>query len=770
MIAAVVFTVMLLTSSIMIPIAPDTPEYGSEFEESNQETYDYTPRNLLSPDLERKLAMEGGLSAEYDVIIQFHDKPTLDMKNALKSLNFGLRHEFRVLNGVSGTAKGYDLVRISESGAVAHIEINYPMQKDMEMSLSVINATKAWDSQILRFNQSVGNIDGTGVTVCVVDTGIDASHPDMDYGTKTIFNLHDIGGGNFVEIENSDLNYGHGTHVAGTVAGNGDASAGARSGVAPGANLIGLSVSIPEQMSDPSMETYISGLEWVYENSKPGNNPYNIRCATNSWHATEGEYDPDMALTVITEMITFENNVLTTWSAGNDGRDDPEGTYITTSQQGNTPCAIVVAAYERDGSAVTDFSSRGQVGWNHTYPDVGGPGRRIWSCAARRTLISGLSYTGGDTNPYYLAISGTSMSTPHIAGAVALLWQAAPSMKISYIHEDYSGEDPEGWYANDLTRVHEVELILEASATYLEPTEEHGVLVGNESTLPGWNGAPTDYVQGYGIINMQKAVGIALALEELRTRYPEENITVFDAIENYERITEKRTVQVDTDVLETHWAGEYSRFHGTLGEALSMVNQTKKVYIPEGASTVKATLTYAAVDREDLKAVDLAITVDYGDDGSVDFTGGLSGLGSGVKEYELDASANAGDVWTFDLVGQGIKIQNPLDEQNYVELRAEYDITLNVIFQEDANANHTRHSPIYSEFTPGEPSQSYSGSSINKTLYVYDLSKVRYTPPGEGEEEDEGMDFPLGFCLLGAAVIVLILIAVVAIRKKMKNK
>jgi subtilisin family serine protease len=410
------------------------------------------------------------------------------------------------------------------------------------------------------------------------------------------------------------------------------------------------------------------------------------------------------------------------------------------------------------------------VGWNHTYPDVGGPGRRIWSCAARRTLISGLSYTGGNRNPYYLAISGTSMSTPHIAGAVALLWQAAPSMKMSYIHEDYSGDDPEGWYSNDLTRVHEVELILEASATSLEPTEEHGVLVGNESTLPGWNGAPNDYVQGYGIINVQKAVGIALALEELRTKYPEENITVFDAIENYDRINERRTVQVETDVLETHWSGEYSRFHGTLGEALSQVNQTKKVWIPEGAATVKATLTYAAVDREDLKAVDLAITVDYGDDGSVDFTGGLSAMGAGVKEYELDASSNAGDVWTFDLIGQGVKIQNPLDEQNYVELRAEYDITLNVVFNEDADANHTRSSPIYSEFTPGEPSQSYSGIKINKTLHVYDLSKVVYTPPEEPEEEDEGMDFPLGLCLLGAAVIVLILIAVVAIRKKLKQK
>ena len=108
------------------------------------------------------------------------------------------------------------------------------------MSLSVVNATKAWDSQVLRFNRSLDNIDGTGVTVCVVDTGIDASHPDMDYGTKTIRNLKsDSGTGPWYEIENGDTSSGHGTHVAGTVAGNGDASAGQRAGVAPGGGARG---------------------------------------------------------------------------------------------------------------------------------------------------------------------------------------------------------------------------------------------------------------------------------------------------------------------------------------------------------------------------------------------------------------------------------------------------------------------------------------------------------------------------------------------------
>jgi len=774
MIATVIISLLLLSSATLLPADLEVSKDDLSIEITDAKNafpvIDHTPRRLLSPDLEKKLATKGGLDAEYDVIMQFHARPTLDMKNALRTLNFGLRHEFKVLNAVSGTVWGVDLLKITELTGVSHIEINYPMKPDMDMSLGVVNATKAWDSHILRNEQYLGNIDGTGVTVCVVDTGIDASHPDLDYRTKTLFNLHDVGGGNFVELENSDLNYGHGTHVAGTVAGNGDASAGARSGVAPGANLIGLSVSIPEQMSDPSMETYISGLEWVYENTKPGNNPYNIRCVTNSWHATVGEYDPDMALTIMIEKLTYENNVLSTWSAGNDGRDDPEGADITTSQQGNTPVAIMVAAYERDGSAVTDFSSRGQVGWNHTYPDLGGPGRSIWSCAARRTLISGFTYVGGNQNPYYLAISGTSMSTPHVAGLTALLWQAAPSMKLSYLHEDYSGDDPEWWWNDPRTLVHEAELIMEASSTYLDPSEDTGVLAGNESVLPGWGGLTQDYVQGYGIMNVQKAVGIALALEELRSLYPEVNITVFDAIENYERISEKRVIEESTDVLETGWEGEYSRFQGTLGESLSQANQTKKVFIPEGASKVKATLVYPPMDREDLEAVDLAISIDYGDDGSVDFTGSLSAIAPGQKEYEVDASSNAGDVWTFDIIGQGVKIQNPFDEQSYIELRTEYDLTVNVFFNEDVTVNHTRSSPIYSEFTLGDPSSSHDGTTINKTQYVYDLSNVLYTAPEEEEDEDDGFQFPLGFCLLATAIIVLVLIAVVVYKKKFVKK
>ncbi len=761
----VLISILIITSSLGFPL--DFNSKPGDLETANFEI-EISHARLFSKDLEKILETKAGLSSEHDVIIQFNNELSNKEWDILNDLDINIKRKFKVLNGISATIRGTKLKALAKYNFVGHIELNYPMIRDMEMSLSVVNCTRAWDSQVLKFGKPIENIDGNGVTVCVVDTGIDAGHPDLDYREKTLFNMHDIGNGNFVEMENSDVNYGHGTHVAGTVAGNGDASAGARSGVAPGANLIGLSVSIPEQASTPSVETYISGLEWVYEHSRPGNNPYNIRCATNSWHSSVGEYDPDSALAIITEKITYENNVLTTWSAGNDGRDDPEGTTITTSQQGNTPVAIMVAAYERDGSAVTDFSSRGRVGLNHTYPDLGAPGRSIWSCAARRTMISGGSYVGGNDNPYYLAISGTSMSTPHIAGTVALLWQAAPSMKVSYIHEDYSGDDT-SWSTNSRTLVHEVELILEASCKYLEPTEEHGVLVGNKSSFRGWNGKYADYVQGYGIVDVQKAVGIALALEELRTKYPTENITVFDAIENYKRISLKKNIEEPSNVLTTHWEGEFSRFQSNLGSALSSVNQTKKIFIPQGASEVEVDLFYSVVDRGELKATNLDITIDYGDDGTIDYRGDFSGAGSGTKKYIIPVSGNDNQVWTFDLIGQGIKIQNPFKETNYVELRCEYNINLIIYFETNVMINFTRSSSIYSELQFNEHLGSHPTQTINKTTLIYDLSKVEYTPYVHEEPSEEPQNFLSIFCF-SSIIIIGIIITVIFIYKKIKKK
>jgi serine protease AprX len=711
----------------------------------------FPPVNVKAfPELSRDLydVLDRG-DRELNLIVQFRDGPSKKELDWLGSLGFEVKRTLSTIDAVSiiGPRDAFDA--LSTRMSIAYIENNDPVVSDMEMGTNVINATQVWASLRDTPLGILGPIDGSGVTVAVVDTGIDAGHPDLDYGSKTIVNVYDAGNNIWLESENTDMNAGHGTHVAGTVAGNGDASAGARRGVAPGANLIGVTISMPESSTTPTEDGYIQGLEWVYLNSRPGSNPHNIRVVTNSWHSTVTEYDPESALTKVIEKITFENNVVSTWSAGNDGRDDPEGNELTTSGQGNTPVAIMVAAYERDGSAVTDFSSRGRVGANHTYPDIGAPGRSIWSCSARRTVISAGTYVGGNTNPYYLAISGTSMSTPHVAGLAALLWQAAPSMRMSGLHEDYSGDDPAGWYGNPNTRIHEAEWILEASARYLSPTPEHGN-VGGDTDSTGWGGKPIDYVQGYGLVDARRAVGIALTLERLRRMCADPSeITVLDAIKAYDGQGVAGTTIVSTTTAIAEWSGEFSRYNDQAMNPLSLVNQTKYLTVPMGATRAVVTMTYSGLDVSEFKAGDLSFTIDTNGDGTVDQESGLSFLDGGVDTMELDAAG--GDIWTFGIVGRGLKAPRPFQGTNYVELRMEYDIS--VSFELGGNMTQPARgmNAVHACILPAEGQAIEGPSSVD--VFVYRLRKLEL-PQDErgGGEEGEGPPLLLVLVILIAII------------------
>ncbi len=686
----------------------------------------------LKPPPESRLHPDIGSSTDawLRVIIQFHGTPTARDLEYLGVRDVQVRINYSALPAVAAVGPREGILALADLGSVRFVEIDEVAVRDMEVSTSVINASRVWSTEVVVSGRHRGPITGSGITCCVVDTGIDAGHPDLDYGDKTLFNMH-YDGVNWAEMENSDLSIGHGTHVAGTVAGNGDASAGARRGVAPGGNLIGLSAGNIETEGN-----YLKCLDWVYLNSRPGFSPYNIKLATNSWHTTVGEYDPNSALSQVIEKLAFENNVLTTWSAGNDGRDDPEGTGITTSQQGTTPVAIMCAAYEHDGSAAAEFTSRGQVGLNHTYPDVGGPGVRIWSCSARRTVISGGTYVGGNTNPYYLAISGTSMSTPHVAGLVALIFQAAPGAGISAIHEDYSGDDPEGWYSNPLTLVHDVELILEATATKLPSTPDHGVPVPDNST--GWGGRPIDYVQGYGNVNADMAVGLALTLQRLRDLNPGRYISVHHALRTYEDAVTRREATMETDRMAASWSGEFSRYNDQRG-GFSAVNQTKTVFVPLGATEAVVDLLYASVDTTDWSAGDLWFTIDYGEDGSVDYTSSQTPSLSGARHVSIPVSGdNAGRNWLFDIAGRGVKRLRPLVERSYMELRMEYEMSVEVVMDTAGNATAGGAYVAHEDYRAGAVmysfvggSSSYSGGNVTMVASFYDMDNIEFIPGRE---------------------------------------
>jgi hypothetical protein len=560
----------------------------------------------------------------------------------------------------------------------------------MENSTAAINATRVWNS-IIQDGSSLQypEIDGRGVTVVVVDSGVDTGHPDIK--GKTIMSLKSDSNLAWYEIENSDTSSGHGTHVAGTVMGDGLASAGGRRGVAPGANLIALSTG-----EAVAIINALGALEWVYEHSRPGNNPYNIRCATNSWGTAGAPYDPNDSISIITEKLTYDNNVVVTFAAGNAGSNDHDGATLTTNPYSNTPAVISVAAYARDGSGVTVFSSRGIASDNATWPDIGAPGLRIESTRARLTMITAqVCASGGQCNPYYMAISGTSMATPHVAGEVALLFQAAPSLRVSDYHADFGSanntqEEIDNWFSNPRTRMHEIEVILKLTANFLSPGETTG---GEDNFVPtyenwtGFLGLRRDFAQGYGHTDMDRAVGLALVLQKLRSTDPE--ATVLDAWQQYTGLEVSKDVVfgANTDTLVTGWQGVYSRYNDQFGRVLLVQNSTKYVWIPNGTTEVNINLNYVMVNANDLSFGSVGWQVDFMDGSSPLSSGPVSTTGH--QEATLTSSEFAGktdQLWAFSVVGIGVRFQDRRPPYQFQELRIPYNygVTIKVETSPDA--------------------------------------------------------------------------------------
>lgn len=639
-------------------------------------------REVVDPYLAQILA-EATQHERIEIIVQFDD---LSLGLAvLKDLGFDLREIFRPISGAFAVGTRDDILRLSAQKTVKWIEFNEPLSYFLEVSTSVIGASQVWKSVLREDGNIIDDdggwayrIDGRGVTVVILDTGIDAGHPDLDYLTKTIINRKREENG-WTEMKNSDTSSGHGTHCAGIAAGNGDASAGQRRGVAPGANLIGLSTG-----EGLSIVYALEGLVWVYENSKPNQNQWNIRVVSNSWGTSGDHYDPEDAITKVVERLVYENHVAVVFAAGNDGGD---GSEIRTNPYANIPAAIGVAASERDGSGIAEFSSRGHRDYEDTWPDVAAPGVNIWSAAPRGTLID-MAQRPSDDDLYYMAISGTSMATPHVSGAVALLYQVAPHLSVSDVHEDFSGMEgkTEGqWYSDPDTRISEAELILEATATYINGP---GVPSDNRTNEFGWR---HDFAQGYGIINVTRAVEVALTLEHLRTYdgnrdgVPDTpDATVLDALEKA-NITYRGILPRQTDRLRSTWHGEWAHFTKQdihpAGNAVYATNSTVRLLVPVNAERLSISFQYEASSANEYYASDLNLAIDMNGDGMNDVPTPTS-VSEGVKTYEIDVSReNAGRYWSFWVDGQAFGY-NLGDE--YFEPTVNFDVSVEIDIRPDS--------------------------------------------------------------------------------------
>lgn len=246
-------------------------------------------------------------------------------------------------------------------------------------------------------------LTGKGIVVAVLDTGIDP-HEDLTEPSNRILAWKDL-----VYHENSPYDdNGHGTHVAGIIAGNGRHSNGKYRGIAPEAKLVG--VKILNEDGSGRLSDVISGIEWCID-SLPALNIRAINLSIGS--EVQESYRSDPLCRVTT--AAWEKGITVCTAAGNSG---PELGSINTP--GINPVIITVGNLD-DQNTLTNIddilspsSSRGPTLDNIVKPDLVAPG----------TNITSLKAGGG-----YTILSGTSMATPLVTGAVALILHKWPSLK-----------------------------------------------------------------------------------------------------------------------------------------------------------------------------------------------------------------------------------------------------------------------------------------------------------------------------------------------------
>jgi len=335
----------------------------------------------------------------------------------------GARRTLSIVGGASGALRGSQIIALSRMPRVDRIVRDQTFQVSWDESDSTASATEAGILAVNAPQAWSAGAKGDGVTVAVIDSGV-ADHPDL---AGRILTRVDFTG----EQSNGDPG-GHGTHVAGLIAGNGASSNGAWTGVAPDANIV--SVRVIDATGHAKLSWIFAGMQWVLANR----NTYHIKVVNMSFGGTAlTGYQNDL-LASAAEMLNFAGLTVVV-SAGNAG---PGQSTITTPA--DDPFVITVGAADDNGTAtlgddrVASWSSQGPTAFDGiAKPDVVAPGRKMIGLRAAGSAID-TAYperrvtAPGSTTARYFTMSGTSMAAPVVAGAAALFlerypWSSPPS-------------------------------------------------------------------------------------------------------------------------------------------------------------------------------------------------------------------------------------------------------------------------------------------------------------------------------------------------------
>lgn len=331
-----------------------------------------------------------------------------------------------IVGGASASLTGAEILALGDDPDVEYVSYDAAITVDFD---PVAGAALASSPGILEVGapdawRQLG-VTGKGIGVAILDSGI-APHPDL--AGRIVASVDFTNGATGAQLVPPADPGGHGTHVAGLVAGDGTASGGAYTGVAPGANLV--DVRVISSAGSTTVSTLIAGMQWVVRHRSD----YNIRVVNLSAGAAATVSYRDDPLATSVEVLLFAG-ITVVVSAGNGG---PNASTITTP--GIDPNVITVGAIDDNGTATTAddlltlWSSRGPTPIDGLpKPDLAAPGRRIVSLrspgstldlALPDRVVAGLDPLA----PAYFRLSGTSMAAPIVTGVVALMFERTPTL------------------------------------------------------------------------------------------------------------------------------------------------------------------------------------------------------------------------------------------------------------------------------------------------------------------------------------------------------
>jgi len=399
----------------------------------------------MSADLVRQ-RQKGGRAR---IIIQLKQRPSSLFDSLLSTLGGERAVKLNSLN-----LRVVDLPVTAFEALAAHDDVRFISRDRQTISFGHIETTTGTANVRTQTTTLLGGLlpttttyDGRGVGIAIADSGIDGQHVAFrdSLGFSRVIVNRDFTGEN-----RTDDPYGHGTHVASMAAGNGQISGGAYTGIAPGANLINLRTL--NSQGTGSTSNLLAALDWVITNQAL----YNIRVVNMSVGTPAIDSYRNDPLCQAVRRLT-DAGIVVVAAAGNGGKStNGEKIYGQIHSPGNEPSAITAGAANTFGSddrgddLVTTYSSRGPTrsfwtdasGVNHydnlIKPDIVAPGNKVVGAAAANNFLLTThpeldANVSAIPNRRMMYLSGSSMASPIVAGAAALMLQANPNLSPSLL-------------------------------------------------------------------------------------------------------------------------------------------------------------------------------------------------------------------------------------------------------------------------------------------------------------------------------------------------